>query len=48
MNIITPKVIDISPHYLLTISQEIELINKEYQINKLGSLTQDFSNTLNQ
>jgi len=40
------KAVDISPEYLLALSKNIEIVSKHYQAERLGTLTQDFSNTL--
>jgi hypothetical protein len=40
------KSVEISPDYLLALSKNVEIVSKHYQNERLGTLTQDFSNTL--
>ncbi len=40
------KAADIQPQYLLALSKRIDVISRHFQQLRLGSLTQDFSNTL--
>jgi hypothetical protein len=37
---------DISPEYLLALSKQVDVVSRHSQQLRLGSLTQDFSNTL--
>lgn len=40
------KTADLTPEYLLALSRQVDQLSKHYQQHRLGSLTQDFSNTL--
>lgn len=40
------KTADISPEYLLGLSRQVDAVSRQWQQLRLGSLTQDFSNTL--
>jgi hypothetical protein len=40
------KTAEISPEYLLGLSRQVDAVSRHYQQLRLGSLTQDFSNTL--
>ena len=40
------KTADLTPEYLLALSRQVDQLSKHYQQNRLGTLTQDFSNTL--
>lgn len=37
---------EISPEYLLGLSRQVDVVSRQWQQLRLGSLTQDFSNTL--
>lgn len=40
------KTAEISPEYLLGLSRQVDAVSRQWQQLRLGSLTQDFSNTL--
>lgn len=40
------KKAEITPEYLLALSRQVDIVSKQWQQARLGSLTQDFSNTL--
>jgi hypothetical protein len=40
------KTAEISPEYLLGLSKQVDAVSRQWQQLRLGSLTQDFSNTL--
>lgn len=37
---------EISPEYLLALSRQVDTVSRQFQQLRLGTLTQDFSNTL--
>ena len=46
MDLASPEKIDISPEYLLSLSQQVDSLNKHALLSRRGSLTQQFSQAL--